>query len=98
MPLLSKIFFGLDFLFSNNKKKINWQNNWSDGHYVVAIGFDKNKIYFADPSSIYKTYLTYKELEERWHDQDINDKKYINYGIAVMGKSNYKYSKTIHMK
>jgi ABC-type bacteriocin/lantibiotic exporter with double-glycine peptidase domain len=81
-----------------NKKNIDWKNNWSDGHYVVAIGYDKNKIYFADPSSIYKTYLKYEELEKRWHDQDVNEKKYINYGIAISGKSDYSYSKIIQMK
>ena len=79
------------------KKRVNWKNNWSDGHYVVAIGYDKNKIYFADPSSIYKTYLTYKELEDRWHDKDVNGKKYINYGIAVFGRKKYSSKKFVHM-
>jgi ABC-type bacteriocin/lantibiotic exporter with double-glycine peptidase domain len=81
-----------------NKKEVNWKNNWSDGHYVVAIGYDKNKIYFADPSSIYKTYLTSKELEERWHDLDDNGNKYLNYGIAIFGKKRkYSYNKVVHM-
>ncbi len=80
-----------------NKKEINWQNDWSDGHYVVAIGYDKNKIYFADPSSIYKTYLTYTDLEKRWHDISVDGKKYIHFGIAVSGKRKYTRHKIIHI-
>jgi ABC-type bacteriocin/lantibiotic exporter with double-glycine peptidase domain len=66
-------------------KKVNWGENWKDGHYVVAIGYDKNKIYFSDPSSVYITYLSEKELKKRWHDRYQN-KKYINFAMAVFGK------------
>jgi|SRR3989344_2869868 len=79
------------------KKNVDWEKNWDDGHYVVAIGYDKNKIYFEDPSSIYKVYLTYEEFKKRWHDR-VGNKKYINYGVAVYGKKpSYSYNKIIHM-
>lgn len=69
------------------KRKItNWRNHWSDGHYIVAIGYDRKKIYFADPYSILLTYLTFNELKERWHDIDSSvNKKYYNLGIPVLG-------------
>ena len=80
------------------KKKINWEKDWNDGHYVVAIGYDKKRIYFEDPSSLARTYLNYKELEKRWHDKDKYGKSYINFGIAVYGKKpKFNPSKKIHM-
>lgn len=70
---------------------------YGDGHYVVAIGCDKNKIYFEDPESIYRTFLTYEELEKRWHDV-IAGKEYVNYGIAIFGKKPaFDNNKTIPM-
>jgi len=72
----------------------NWQDNWKDGHYAVAIGYDSKKIYFEDPYSFVKTYLSYSELEERWHGMD-GKKKCFNYGIAVLGKKRKK--NIIHM-
>ncbi len=80
------------------KRNINWKKNWNDGHYVVAIGYDSNKLYFEDPSVSSRTFLTYEEFKKRWHDIDVNGKKYINWGMAVFGKKvNYDLSKPIHM-
>lgn len=32
------------------KKEIkNWKKHWDHGHFVVAVGYDKDKIYFEDP-------------------------------------------------
>ena len=82
------------------KKVANWQEHWADGHYVVAIGYDRKKIYFADPYSILRTYLTYNELKDRWHDIDSSvNKKYYNLGIPVLGQAG-KYrnpKKIIHL-
>lgn len=81
-----------------DQEKIDWKHDWNDGHYVVAIGYDTEKIYFEDPSSFERTYLPFDELRKRWHDIDVGGKKYYNYGIAVYGKtpkfSNHKF---IHM-
>ncbi len=65
---------------------VDWKNDWEDGHYVVAIGYDDEKIVFEDPSSFQRTYLSFDELEERWHDVDVHGKKYVHFGIAVYGK------------
>lgn len=81
-----------------NKKKIGWEKDWIDGHYVVAIGYEKDKILFQDPSSFEHTYLKYDELNKRWHDVDTKRKKYYHYGIAVYGKTpKYKPTKLVHM-
>lgn len=78
-------------------KETDWKNCWSAGHYVVAIGYDKNHVYFEDPLSIFRTFLTFNELEKRWHDRDlINGDVYKNLGIVVTGKRPTK-RKVIHM-
>lgn len=80
------------------KKNVDWEKDWIDGHYVIAIGYDSKKLYFEDPASISRTYLTYGEFKKRWHDVDTNGKKYINWGMAVFGeKAKYDLSKPIHM-
>lgn len=83
------------------KKKVDWEKDWSDGHYVVAIGYDKNKMYFEDPSSVLKTYLNFGELEKRWHDTDGSSrkkgKKYVHCGIVVSGKKKYDSKKSMNM-
>ena len=82
-----------------DKENVDWENNWDDGHYVVAIGYSKNKMYFEDPSSIRRTYLTFRELKKRWHDiESKTGKMHYNLGIAVYGKKPlYNSSKPIHM-
>ena len=78
-------------------KKVHWKTNWADGHYVVAVGYDRHKVYFADPSSIYPTFLTFAELEERWHDIDNhNGRRYEHYGLAVTG-AQPRAQRAIHM-
>ena len=62
-----------------------YKDDWEDGHYVVVIGYDDDKIFFEDPSSMNKTYLTYDELEERWHDT-ANGIVYDHFGIVIIGE------------
>jgi ABC-type bacteriocin/lantibiotic exporter with double-glycine peptidase domain len=66
-------------------QKKDYAQSWIDGHYVVAIGYDHQKIYFEDPSSVNRTYLSHQELLTRWHDCDANGKKYYNLGIVALG-------------
>jgi len=65
----------------------------------VAIGYDSEKIYFEDPWCNERTYLKYNELLERWHDIDIDNKKYVNCGIVMIGKKkNYDSNRVVHME
>lgn len=80
------------------KKDVDWSKDWIDGHYVVAVGYTKDKVLFVDPSSFKKTYLTYKELEGRWHDMDTDKKRYFHHGIAIYGKRpKFRGENIIHM-
>lgn len=75
----------------------DYSKKYKDGHWAVAIGYDKNKIIFEDPYSFERTYLTEKELKERWHSKE-RKMKIKNYGIAVYGKiPKYDSKKIIHM-
>ena len=47
-----------------------------DGHYVVAVGFDEDNIYFMDPSiDERRGYLPWREFEKRWHENEGTDAK-----------------------
>lgn len=73
------------------KEKKNWEKGYSNGHYVTVIGYTDRGMIFSDPSSIYRTFLTYKDLNKRWHDIE-EDKKVEHYAIIPHGKSP-KYNK-----
>ncbi len=47
---------------------IPYPSNFDNGHYVVAIGYDRDYIYFEDPwihGSL--TYMSRSDLYDRWH-------------------------------
>jgi predicted double-glycine peptidase len=48
-----------------------WSETWDAGHYVIMVGYDAERLFFADPSTMTPegyAYLLRGELEERWHD------------------------------
>lgn len=54
-----------------------------NGHYVIAIGYDKDYIYFEDPSIKGKRgHLKNDEFLKRWHDYD-EGRNFKCYGLAV---------------
>jgi predicted double-glycine peptidase len=69
------------------EKPVDWSQDWKDGHYVVAIGYDEDNIYFMDPATIGNyTYIPVDEFLSRWHDEDRPGVKLINFGIVIDGK------------
>ena len=60
-------------------------NKDSSGHYVVVIGYDKEKIYFEDSSidGSKRGFLHYKDFLKRWHDKDIHGHDCNQLGIAI---------------
>jgi ABC-type bacteriocin/lantibiotic exporter with double-glycine peptidase domain len=70
---------------------------WDDGHYVVAIGYDAKRIFFEDPSSYKRTWLSHLELSDRWHDVDLKGKIF-NWGCTVKSKPKFKPNESIHME
>lgn len=44
---------------------------YGSGHYVAAIGYDENYVYFEDPNmSNQRGYLSYNQFTKRWIDED----------------------------
>lgn len=71
------------------RKNINLEKEWRQGHFVVPIKYDKNRIYFADPACILTTYLTFTELEKIWRDKDKFKgkwRKLDHYGMSFSGR------------
>jgi predicted double-glycine peptidase len=63
----------------------SYRRRWTDGHWVVAIGYDSRGIYFEDPS-IHgaRGFLTYADLRDRWHDIEGRGKERVHrLGIAL---------------
>lgn len=51
--------------------KAEWKDDWIDGHYVVATGYDDENIYFEDPALINSVgSIPQTELLDRWHDYE----------------------------
>jgi ABC-type bacteriocin/lantibiotic exporter with double-glycine peptidase domain len=70
---------------------------WGDGHFVVAIGHEPNRILFEDPSSYKRTWLADPELLERWHDLDTRNKRLLQWGCIVHGRPAFRRGATVHM-
>jgi predicted double-glycine peptidase len=68
-------------------KAEEWKTNFDDGHYVIVIGYGKDRVIFEDPSSFSRTWLTEKEFLDRWHDRNPeNGKKLIHFGMVLLGR------------
>ncbi len=66
------------------------------GHYVVAIGFDENNIYFMDPSIENRGFLRNEVFNKRWKDMDKHDKLWDHLGIAIWKKEENKDTQKKH--
>jgi len=81
-----------------NKAKKNWEDGWQNGHFVVPIAYDYKNLYFEDPASDYRTFLSFEEMERRWHDQDAGGRKLIHFGITFYGRpERFDDDEMIHM-
>lgn len=66
-----------------SEKPVDYAKDWDDGHYVVAIGYDKKNVYFMDPSTLGNyTFIPIAEFLKRWHDTDTKVKLY-NFGMVI---------------
>jgi len=65
--------------------KNDYSKDFTNGHYVVAIGYDNNGFFFMDPSQFGYGYLDTDDLQSRWHDEN-KGKIDKNLGIPVIGK------------
>jgi len=69
-----------------NNAKEDWEDGWRYGHFVVPIAYDDKNIYFEDPASDHRTFLSYDEMERRWHDKEAGGRKLIHFGIMFYGR------------
>lgn len=77
---------------------VDWKNDFNDGHYVVAIGYNDNCIIFEDPSSFTRTYLSKEELKERWHDLGDDEKTHVHHtAVIIYGTPKFKPNEIVHM-
>lgn len=78
---------------------VDLSKSWDDGHYVICIGYTSDKIIFEDPSSVERTYLTFKELDDRWHDIGLTpDQKLDHWGCVFYGKKpKFQLGRIVHM-
>ena len=84
--------------WADDLKDVDWKNDYKDGHYVTCIGFNNDSIFFEDPSSYVRTFLTFDELNDRWHDfADDNKSKISHVGIVITGKTVFQKNQIIHM-
>ena len=50
---------------------VDYTQDWDDGHYVIAVGYDSQNVYFMDPSTLgHYTFIPIKKFLDRWHDRD----------------------------
>ena len=66
------------------------------GHYVIAIDYDSNNVYFEDPAlDDCRGYIPWAELESRWHDKDKTGKKYDRFGLVIWKNTKPVYESVI---
>lgn len=66
-----------------SEKQIDYRNEWNDGHYVVAVGYDEKNIFFMDPSTLGNfAYIPESEFIDRWHDTD-GKERLTHFGMVV---------------
>lgn len=57
------------------ERHVNYKDDWDDGHYVVAIGYDENNVYFMDPCTLGNyTFIPTSEFLDRWHDRTTGER------------------------
>jgi len=65
-------------------ENFDYTNDWEDGHYSVVVGYDNERLFFMDPSTLgCYAYIPYADFEKRWHDCDGKDGsiKLVHWGL-----------------
>jgi len=82
-----------------------WKDDWIDGHYVVAIGYDDDNIYFEEPCIMNSIgSIPYDELLDRWHDYEgaedfdpATSRITQNLIIVIQGEEPYIFDPVLHI-
>lgn len=85
--------------YKDKDNKSPYTIDYKDGHYVVAIGYHGNNIIFEDPSSYTRTFLSFEELEDRWHAvDDLNKPNPVSVAILVKGVKKFNSNELTRME
>lgn len=58
--------------------------NGDGGHYVIAIDYDEDNVYFEDPAlDDARGYIPWGDLDTRWHDTDKAGKLFSRFGLVI---------------
>ena len=77
--------------------RTSWADAWDDGHYVILVAIEGDRLVFEDPSVLgSRSVLSRRELEERWHDIDAGYRN-IRTGIVFSGKQPVPAPAHVHM-
>jgi predicted double-glycine peptidase len=69
-----------------DKPRHSFANEWEQGHYVVVVSVERERLIFEDPSLLgSRGVLSLRDFEDRWHDTD-GKKRYVRMGIFFSGK------------
>ena len=64
--------------------EVDYTTSWDHGHYAVVVGFDEEKIYLADPSSLKtKRGLVKEDFLGRWRDITTGGTIYHRWMVAI---------------
>jgi len=77
---------------------MDYSTLWDEGHWVIAIGYDHEKIYFEDPSSVVRATIMFNELNLRWHDIKVDGTKLEHFAMIIQGEPKYTYNDHIVME
>lgn len=63
-----------------------YPENWNDGHYLVVIGLDSEKVYFMDPSLLGgRGFIPVPEFLDRWHEVSSKGEKLQHTAVFFYG-------------
>ena len=86
--------------YKDNRQKKYTRENYNNGHYIVAIGYNNKQLIVEDPALNNQIgYIPFNDLEIRWHGVGETEKEKLDYfGIAVKGKPKYDSDKVVKVK
>lgn len=65
---------------ASGKKDFAWESRWEDGHYVVLVATDSERLFVMDPSAYGRhAWLPKAELASRWRDYEERDGKRVEH-------------------
>jgi ABC-type bacteriocin/lantibiotic exporter with double-glycine peptidase domain len=72
---------------------VDYRDDWDDGHWAVAVGYDRERIYFMDPSTLGNyTFIPTEEFLDRWHDADMDGETELRPFMMAVAKKRPTYN------